>query len=172
MSATLDILPEKGSGRGNNGRNSLLETRPELCHQIGENLKMGMPRKYAAELCKINYATFSLWMNRGEKASKMEVIPDDEVKYFDFFNYINSCEAEAIQIVLKDINSARQEGAWQAGAWLLERRHPEEFGKSNVKVSANVTGNVTIVIGSSDFEESDDLNEPINIGSNKKLLEE
>lgn len=94
---------------------------PQLQEQIGNNITLGMPLKFAAEAAGITEVTFYNWIKRGENESKG--------KFFEFAEHIKTCKAKAVQLHLKLITKAATDGSWQASAWILERRHPEEFGK-------------------------------------------
>ncbi|MDM7920622.1 MAG: hypothetical protein QUS12_15895, partial [Methanosarcina sp.] len=85
----------------------------------------------AAVAAGIDEKTFYNWMRKGEEL-KSGI-------YFQFFQYIKECQAKAVELHLKLITKAANEGSWQASAWILERRHPEEFGRrENVNVKAEV----------------------------------
>lgn len=103
------------------GRKTLLT--PKLKNQIGSNIKLGMPLKFAAEAAGIHEATFYRWMQEGEKATKGQ--------YHEFCEYIKQCQSVAVKKHLNLITKAATEGSWQASAWILERRHPEEFGRND-----------------------------------------
>ena len=104
---------------------------PTIKKQIGDNITLGMPLKFAAEAAGISEATFYNWMNRGESESKGQ--------FFEFHEYIKECQSKAVQLHLKLITKAATEGAWQASAWILERRHPEEFGRrEKIEMDANL----------------------------------
>jgi len=106
---------------------------PELQKKIGDNITLGMPLKFAAEAAGISEKTFYLWMDRGDKEEKGQ--------YHDFFIYCNNCKSRAVQLHLKLITKAATDGAWQASAWILERRHPEEFGRRD-KIDAHIDGSM------------------------------
>lgn len=112
---------------------------PTIKKQIGDNITLGMPLKFAAEAAGISEATFYNWMNRGESESKGQ--------FFEFHEYIKECQSKAVQLHLKLITKAATDGAWQASAWILERRHPEEFGrkdKVNLDANLNHSGQVDV----------------------------
>jgi len=114
---------------------------PEIQKEIGNNIKLGMPLKFAAEAAGICEKTFYLWMEKGENEGKG--------KYHDFFVYCNNCKSIGVKLHLTLITKAANEGSWQASAWILERRHPEEFGrkdKVNMDASVNHSGGVTVYI--------------------------
>lgn len=104
---------------------------PDIQKKIGDNITLGMPLKFAAEATGITEVTFYNWLKRGENESKG--------KFFEFAEHIKACKAKAVQLHLKLITKAATDGNWQASAWILERRHPEEFGrKDRLKLDANM----------------------------------
>ena len=98
-----------------------LKLTPQLQKQIGDNITLGMPLKFAAEAAGITEVTFYNWLKRGEAESKGQ--------FFEFAEHIKACKAKAVQLHLKLITKAATDGSWQASAWILERRYPEEFGR-------------------------------------------
>lgn len=81
-----------------------------------------MTRERAASYAGIGLSTFHEWMSNGR---------DDELGiYSDFSEAVKRAESEGIAINLKNIHTAAQDGNWQASAWILERRHPDEYGKN------------------------------------------
>jgi hypothetical protein len=96
---------------------------PQIQKEIGQNITLGMPLKFAAEAAGVAERTFYHWMEKGEKESKGQ--------YHDFFIYCKNCQSKAVQLHLKLITKAASDGSWQASAWILERRHPEEFGRKD-----------------------------------------
>ena len=104
---------------------------PTIKKQIGDNITLGMPLKFAAEAAGISEVTFYNWMNRGESESKGQ--------FYEFAEHVKACKAKAVQLHLKLITKAATDGSWQASAWILERRYPEEFGrKDRLELDANM----------------------------------
>lgn len=62
----------------------------------------------------------------------------------EFRERLEKATAEAQALCVKLIRSAAKQGNWQASAWLLERRHPEEWGRHDrVDLTNQATLNVT-----------------------------
>jgi transposase len=100
-----------------------------------------MPFKFAAESVGITESCFYEWMSRGEQ--------EKTGKYAEFFEYIKSCQADAIESNIKLIKRAANAGTWPASAWLLERRFPEHFGrreKIDLDAKAKLEGGGAVVI--------------------------
>lgn len=104
---------------------------PETKEKIGNNIKLGMPIKYAAQAAGISEVTFYNWIKWGEAQSKGI--------HREFVEYIKDCEAVSMQLHLKLITTAAKKGSWQASAWILERRFANEFGrKDKLELDANM----------------------------------
>jgi hypothetical protein len=113
---------------------------PEIKDKIGTNITLGMPLKFAAQAAGISESTFYEWMSRGEKEKKGQ--------FSEFSEYIKECQSKAVQLHLKLITKAAKDGSWQASAWILERRHPEEFGRRDrvdLKAESNVHQEAKVV---------------------------
>jgi transposase len=85
-------------------------------------IRRGLPFKLAAAAGGISYNTFVRWRNDGSS-------PNAPRHLREFCNQVRSAESEAAQRFLGLIEAAA-ERTWQAAAWMLERRHPDLFGKS------------------------------------------
>lgn len=83
--------------------------------RILEALRQGNTRKVAVALAAINYDTFCEWLRQ----------------YPEFSEQIKNAEAEAELASVKIIRKAAIT-TWQAAAWWLERRRPEEWATSHV----------------------------------------
>jgi transposase len=109
-----------------------LKLTPQLQEQIGNNITLGMPLKFAAEAAGITEQTFYNWLKKGETETKGQ--------FYEFAEHVKACKAKAVQLHLKLITKAATEGTWQASAWILERRFPEEFGRrEKIDMKAEVT---------------------------------
>ena len=107
---------------------------------------MGLTYSLAAEAAGITYKTFNLWMQRGQT--------EKSGKYYQFYKYIQKCNADAAKVLLERINEAAEAGDTQMCTWILERRFSEDFGrrvyrKTNV-VSENKNVNVEIIVNDTD----------------------
>jgi hypothetical protein len=86
----------------------------------------GVPRGHAADLAGLERTTVWRWMTKGRKQA--------DGPYRIFFNAMKKAEADFIQRNLEKIETAGAD-SWQAMAWLLERRHPEQFGPQRQEVA-------------------------------------
>lgn len=95
---------------------------PQRVQQLLKAISDGLPYKAACNLTGICFDTFNEWKKENS----------------EFLDQVKKAEAEAIVRRLKTIEQAAEMGSWQASAWLLERRHPDMFGKPEVQISQNV----------------------------------
>ena len=87
---------------------------PERLEKILESLREGNYRDTAAEGAGIAYNTFREWEKKGGVEEKGK-----------------RAEAEGEQLHIRRINKAGEEGAWQADAWMLERKDPKKWGRKD-----------------------------------------
>ena len=102
----------------------------ETINRILAAVELGATYKLACSYAGITYPTFNRWMNFGEKqADRLEMGEDFEPDAFYTF-YMDVRKSESIDVMrcLKNINKS-SENYWQASAWKLERRHPQEYGR-------------------------------------------
>lgn len=79
----------------------------------------GAPYEMACNSAGICYNTFLNW----RKKADIEELPE----YIDFFRDLKEAEGQTALMWLAKIDKAMEEGAWQAAAWKLERRHYKHF---------------------------------------------
>ena len=88
---------------------------PELEAAIAECLRLGMSYPQLCDACGISQTQFRQWRKH----------------YRDFQQLVRRAEAEAVKLNLAVIQAAAASGkSWQAAAWFLERKHPEQWGKT------------------------------------------
>lgn len=85
---------------------------PDIKDKIIEKIKLGVNFKTAAQVNGIDRSTFYKWME------------DDPT----FKTHIEEAKAHAKAVIEERLNVAQIDD-WRAGAWILERRHPGEYGK-------------------------------------------
>jgi len=113
---------------------------PEIQQKIGDGVSLGLTYALAASAAGVTYQSLNSWMQRGQK--------DQSGKYYQFYKYIQKCNADAAKKCLKRLNSAAEAGNCQVCMFILERRFPEDFGrrvyrKTNV-VAENLNQNIEI----------------------------
>lgn len=105
-------------------------------HRIIEAVKLGATYRLASQYAGIQIGTLYRWIDKAEKIlTRLEseedpIIEESEIIYVDFLLRLQQAEGKAVVGWLAAIESAAvDQGKWQAAAWLLERRHPQEYGK-------------------------------------------
>lgn len=88
---------------------------PETIERILQLLRTGNYRTVASKAAGISHETFVRWMREDHA----------------FSDAIEKAEAQAQAYHLANIMKAAQDGTWQASAWYLERRVPEQWGKQD-----------------------------------------
>lgn len=99
----------------------------EVKEVLLDAIRKGMTQARAARLVAIHPETFANWQKRGAEQTKGE--------YFEFFEGLKKAEVGRIFACLDRIEKAGERGTWQADAWLLERCHPDEYGRQRHEVT-------------------------------------
>lgn len=84
-------------------------------------IERGLPLRDSALLAGISYDTLNRWRNSGEAE-------DAAPEFYNFCNALKRAQAVAVDTLVSQIQSAARKD-WKAAAWLLERRHPENWGR-------------------------------------------
>lgn len=123
------------------GRMSLLESVPGLQDQVLVGLRLGLHDNRVCEMVGLSTKTFYEWLSRGEGRSATRA---SNALFVDFAEAVKKARAESQAHHLMNIRRAADAGTWQASAWYLERRYPDEWGRRDpqVEVSAEVTMDV------------------------------
>ena len=100
------------------GRPSKLTTTTK--RRILKALRQGSSQARAAAYGGISEDCFYNWMRKGEAAKSGE--------YLKFYEEVKKAREDAYQDHVANIKLASS-NHWQASAWYLERRHPDEFGR-------------------------------------------
>ena len=118
----------------------------EVQQKIGDGVSLGLTYALAASAAGVTYQSLNSWMQRGQV--------DQSGKYYQFYKYIQKCNADAAKECLKRLNSAAEAGNCQVCMFILERRFPEDFGrriyrKTNV-VSETLNQNIKMSVTDAD----------------------
>jgi hypothetical protein len=93
----------------------------EIADALCEALRKGHTYESAADVVGIHYDTFLRWRKEGEGKTCREKV--------QFLLDVKRAEGSMITECLDIVKQAADKGQWQAGAWLLERRHWRKYGK-------------------------------------------
>lgn len=95
---------------------------PEARAAIIEAIAEGNTRAVAAACAGVDVSTFYRWMAEGEEALTGQ--------RREFFEAVKKAEADAIAAMVAIIRKAAPT-SWQAAAWWLERKYPDEWGRKD-----------------------------------------
>lgn len=128
-----------------------LVDQPHLTEEIAKHIELGMSYRLAAQLARVSEDSVYDWMKTGKKLfgeSSEEELKDDPVALsrIRFYQRVKEAEALAARNALVKIQVASGNGAWQASAWLLERRYPEEYGRDRMGQQTGEQMNSTAIV--------------------------
>ena len=93
---------------------------PEVAKAICDALRAGATQRMAADFAGVGERTMHAWL--ASKAPAFQQFQQD----------VKGATAKGDVGALAIIQQAAKSGTWQAAAWLLERRHPSEYGRRQV----------------------------------------
>ena len=97
-------------------------------------VERGNYRSTAARMAGIDPSTLSNWLHEGLLDSENEV-PYEESQYRRLFEEVDRKEAEYEARMLERVTTAADSGephTWQAAMTILERKHPDRFGRRQI----------------------------------------
>lgn len=100
----------------------------DVVQRILELLQAGNYRRVAFTNAGISKETFLRWLREDH----------------DFRAAVEKAEGAADALHLANIQRAAHDGTWQASAWYLERKHPEEWGKQDRRPEGSERVEITL----------------------------
>ena len=82
----------------------------EIQQRIGDNITFGLTYSLAASAAGITYKTFNDWLDRGKT--------EKSGKYYQFYQYIQKCNAEGAKKLLENLNAAVKGGDTRICLWI------------------------------------------------------
>lgn len=118
--------------------------------------RLGVPIKDCAALAGWSESVLALFRQRSADARQTEEdgrpLTPTQRKYLGFLADEEKAEAGFKQAALARIVAAAQQPRhWTAAAWLLERRHPDEFGVRRVEVTGPNGGPIQVDVRASEL---------------------
>lgn len=98
-----------------------LKLTEELIEQAVKLIEAGNYQKHVAQALGVSEETWYRWMREGEQRKS--------ALKRKFYEEIKKAEARAVARNVALIQKAAQDGNWQAAAWWLERKYPDEWGR-------------------------------------------
>lgn len=124
---------------------------PAVQHRLVMALSLSATYKLAAAYAGISVDALSNWLKRAATG---------EEPYAALAAAIAEAEGIAAVGLLAKIEQAANDGTWQAAAWKLERRWPQEFGRRSLELVGkdgdNLSSNVIIYLPQKDVPDPAD----------------
>jgi len=95
---------------------------PELQAELIRAIGSGAFIEAACDYVGIDPGTYHRWMTKGAEEDAPEV-------YREFREAVKKARAAVALLMAGRILAAADDGTWQAGAWWLERSHPDQYGR-------------------------------------------
>jgi transposase-like protein len=116
---------------------------PDLKERIVGAIRSGAYNETAAAYAGIAESTFYAWLANAQK--DREANPEQGTDFTEFQEAVEKAQAEAELDKLLIIGKAARgqptaegvpgtPGSWQAAAWMLERKHPDRYGRRIVQI--------------------------------------
>lgn len=112
---------------------------PETVETLLNAIGRGLPFHLAAQAAGVAETTFYAW-----QAGKFPRNADKELKA-GFSEALTRARGLSALQLIETISDASAED-WRAAAWILERRFPEDFGKTRVEVTGANGGPVQVEV--------------------------
>lgn len=114
---------------------------PDTVAKLATAIQAGATYVLACKYAGISYETFALWQRKAHE--ELERRQNPRVKegtpewvegegFIQFLQSIQKAEGNAAIGWLAKIEQAASNGHWQAAAWKLERRYPNDYGRTVV----------------------------------------
>jgi len=94
--------------------------------KLEQAILIGATYELAAKYAGISIATFDKWRKQAETAKEGTPLAD-------LRDRLTQAEGRAAIGWLAKIERAASEGNWQAASWKLERRYPDQYGRTGVQ---------------------------------------
>jgi len=116
--------------------------REQTIVEAANMARAGMTREHTAKALNLSPSTYYRWLELGQNSPEGTL----ERRLYDT---VSKAEGEAIARNITIIQKAAQDGVWQAAAWFLERRYPNDYARKerldiqerkNVKYVAEFSG--------------------------------
>jgi hypothetical protein len=124
--------------------------------KIERAIRMGATYELAAKFGGVSYNTFNEWRKRGEAELERRDNPRvkegteqwiQEQPFLEFYETIQKAEGDAAVGWLAKIEKSANDGSWQAAAWKLERRYPENYNRNRTEHTGEGGGAIIIKTG-------------------------
>lgn len=115
-----------------------LELNVDIIRQVGEHLPRTLFIETVADKIGVHRETLRLWIKAGGKEQRRRDRGKEPLPKYDLHcalvGVIQKALSDKQANLLAGIEMAGEDGAWQAMAWLLERRFPGQWGSHKREV--------------------------------------
>ncbi len=94
---------------------------------LEEAIRLGLTYEQAADVAGVDVSTLRVWRSEEPALSAA----------------LERAASEGVQARLARIEAAAQQGSWQADAWWLERKHPQQWGRQE-RMQVEHSGHVSV----------------------------
>jgi hypothetical protein len=108
---------------------------PEMIDKAYQLIKAPHYAQTVYQALGVSHTTYYTWLKKGEAWKE-----GDDPLYLEFLESIKKGEAEGEQELLGIIKTAAKRN-WTAAAWMLERMHPDRYGR---KEQIDLDGKLTV----------------------------
>ena len=117
-----------------NGGGRRTKFTPDRLKRFAQAIELGATVKHACDYAGFCERSYYEWRKDAEDN------PDS--RYKEILTIRADAESRGVVANLARIQSAAKDGTWTAAAWLLERKHPEIYGRRMVenRTTLNVSG--------------------------------
>jgi hypothetical protein len=130
---------------------------------ICDGLVLMLPQRVAAHRAGISESIYYVWVRTGER-TRIAVENGEEVDDYDraclsFLERVENAKAEGEAALVASIHAAVPQ-TWQAAAWLLERRRPDQYSRKMLKPDEGAPTNIQVTFNRPEIdldEQGDDL---------------
>lgn len=98
-----------------------IKLTPEIQKRLLDAFSVGASHRNACDYAGITPQTMYNWIEKAETG---------RAPYVAFLEQLKLSEGTAAVGWLAKIEKAASEGSWQAAAWKLERRYPQDYGRT------------------------------------------
>ena len=106
---------------------------PDVREKIVNSVKLGQSYERAALMAGVSESSIYKWKVRANDGESGH-------EYAEFLQALKKAEIEGEALRLAQINTAAKDGTWQAAAWWLERRFPQQWGRFDKLALTNPAG--------------------------------
>lgn len=110
------------------GRRPIIAIDAETAERFLKAVELGLPIKECCACAGICEGTFYSYWHKAER-DEADGKTIRQSKYLKFIKSVKESKAKFATKHLGNITNAADNGTWQASAWLLERRMPDDFGE-------------------------------------------